>query len=269
MKGRLLCTAALALAFRAPSVPAGHSGEGVALLQLKAPRGDVAEKRGGRLGRLQTQLVQRAAKVGRARLEEATLDRALQGKTSGGGGAKSPTVVVKRESRESFEKASAALKSKAVAPPDAKPAEQAEEVDMKGLPVEQSSTFEGGPAKNAIDGNYANAWREGSCTHTNDRAGADPWWKVTLKKASVITSVRIGNRGEGHGDRLNGFSILVDGKPCAENVQIKDGEILDVPCLAKGQEVKVALPGEKKVMTLCEVAVNPKGPPPKVRGDGQ
>ena len=36
-------------------------------------------------------------------------------------------------------------------------------------------------------------------------------------------------------------------------MQIKDGEILDVPCLAKGQELKVVLPGKKKVLTLCEV----------------
>ena len=129
-------------------------------------------------------------------------------------------------------------------------------MDMAGATASQSSTWGDGSfqrASNAIDGNAANGWDQGSCTHTN--VETSPWWQVALPQAHAIVEIEITNRGDCCGERLNGFDVLVDGTKCASNVQIKQGETKTVPCTALGKVVRVSLPGRKTSLTICELRV--------------
>jgi azurin len=81
--------------------------------------------------------------------------------------------------------------------------------------AKQSSTYDGGDASHAIDGNTEGAFSAGGMSHTkeNDKS---PWWEVDLGGEHPIDSVVIWNRSEADGrfaSRLDGFRLLVlDGK---------------------------------------------------------
>ena len=58
----------------------------------------------------------------------------------------------------------------------------------------QSSTYPGGDASKAIDGNYSGWWTEGSITHTADSENNDtshPWWQLDLQGAKSISHLHI------------------------------------------------------------------------------
>ena len=89
----------------------------------------------------------------------------------------------------------------------------------KGATASQSTTFYGGDAARAVDGNTDGNFEAGSVTHTND--SADPWWEVDLGKTTTLDKVvlwnRVGNNLEG---RLGNFRLVVldEGrKPVWEN----------------------------------------------------
>lgn len=117
-----------------------------------------------------------------------------------------------------------------------------------------------GSAYNAIDGNHATRFRDGSCTHT--KATTDPWWSVDLLKVHVVTSVSITNRRDCCSDRLDGLQIHVGN---SSSKYRKVGEIpeagaaeritLNFTDAAEGRFVTVVLPGRGKILTLCEVEV--------------
>ena len=99
-------------------------------------------------------------------------------------------------------------------------------------------------------------YRSGSCTHTGPEDS--PWWRVTLAAPRTIVAVSVTNRGDCCGERLDGFSVLVDGVTCAAGVRIMSGGTKLVPCVATGREIQIMLPGrpgESRVLTLCEVGV--------------
>merc|ERR1740121_994324 len=125
--------------------------------------------------------------------------------------------------------------------------------DPKGKAATQSSTSCDGSATRAIDGNGDNWWSGGSCTHTG--GDINPWWQVDLGSPQHISGVRITNRGDCCGERLNGFNLLMDGKSCAQNVGIKTGENKTVPCAGSGQVLRVQVPRPNVVLTLCEFEV--------------
>ena len=120
-------------------------------------------------------------------------------------------------------------------------------------------------ATRAIDGNTDTNFGAKSCTVTGDTT-TNPWWQVALPKAHSIAAIEITNRGDCCGERLNGFNVLVDGRKCASNVQIKQGETKTVPCEATGKVVKVELPGRSRTLTICELRVVRHGEFPPFAG---
>lgn len=79
----------------------------------------------------------------------------------------------------------------------------------KRQPTSQSSDLAGKTADLTVDGNTDSIWGEPgySCTHTkNDKK---PWWQVDLQVETPIQSVKVWNRADCCGDRLNGFQIFI------------------------------------------------------------
>ena len=64
----------------------------------------------------------------------------------------------------------------------------------RGGVATQSSTYPGGDADKAIDGNYSGWWTDGSITHTADSentAEAHPWWQVELPESKPIAHLHV------------------------------------------------------------------------------
>ncbi|XP_048059454.1 uncharacterized protein LOC125276079, partial [Megalobrama amblycephala] len=121
----------------------------------------------------------------------------------------------------------------------------------------QSSTCQQGDAERAVDGN------RGSCSHTNSEF--NPWWRIDLGNVYSVHKVTITNRGDCCKKRLKGAQIRI-GNSLDNNGN--DNElaatlltVLDVtetfsfePVI--GRYVNIYLPGNDKVLTLCEVEVS-------------
>ncbi len=59
-------------------------------------------------------------------------------------------------------------------------------------------------ATRAIDGNLDQSWLGGSVTHTSgDEEDLNPWWELSLDEAQEVQHVRIFNRNDCCGSRLN------------------------------------------------------------------
>ncbi|XP_033958261.1 fucolectin-2-like [Pseudochaenichthys georgianus] len=134
-------------------------------------------------------------------------------------------------------------------------------VAMRGKAT-QSNRYEFGFASNAIDGNRGNKFLSGSCSQTDKES--NPWWRVDLLEPYVVTSVIISNRGDCCPERLVGAQIHIgnslDNNGAANPVV---GTISTIEALytltftdrAEGRYVTVRIPGEGKVLALCEVEV--------------
>jgi len=125
-------------------------------------------------------------------------------------------------------------------------------MNLAGKSTSQVSTGWSGPSSKAIDGNTANNYPSGSCTHTHKHQGA--WWKVNLGGNHAVQKVKVTNRGDCCGSRLNGFDVKVGSTVCASNVQISQGQTKEVPCSGTGSSVTVQL-RRNDYLTLCEVGV--------------
>ncbi|KAI4811418.1 hypothetical protein KUCAC02_014327 [Chaenocephalus aceratus] len=114
----------------------------------------------------------------------------------------------------------------------------------------------------AIDGNRDHHFHSGSCSHTD--AESDPWWRVDLLEPYVVTSVIISNRGDCCPERLLGGHIHI-GNSLDDNGASNPvvGTISSIEALytltftdrVEGRYVTVHIPGEGKVLALCEVEV--------------
>ena len=71
----------------------------------------------------------------------------------------------------------------------------------------QSSTAYGAPAARAADGNPTATFSDGSVSHTSDES--DPWWEIDLQEMKPIGMIRIWNRGDCCGERLQGAAVSV------------------------------------------------------------
>jgi lysophospholipase L1-like esterase/glucose/arabinose dehydrogenase/azurin len=83
-------------------------------------------------------------------------------------------------------------------------------IALKGR-AKQSSTYDGGEASRAIDGNTEGAFSAGGMSHTREN-DKNPWWEVDLGAEHPIDSVVIWNRTEDddkYASRLDGFRLLV------------------------------------------------------------
>ncbi|XP_034001795.1 fucolectin-4-like [Trematomus bernacchii] len=128
----------------------------------------------------------------------------------------------------------------------------------------QSNRYEHefGAASSAIDGNRDNHFNSGSCSHTD--AESNPWWRVDLLEPYIITSVTISNRGDCCSDRLQGAQVHI-GNSLVNNGAANPvvGTISRVEALTtmtfthrvEGRYVTVRIPGNGKILTLCEVEV--------------
>jgi hypothetical protein len=74
--------------------------------------------------------------------------------------------------------------------------------------VRQTTTAHGGSADRAIDGNTNGNYGSGSVTHTN--GGATNYWVVEWHKPVSIKMVRIHNRTDCCGHRLDGALLMLD-----------------------------------------------------------
>ncbi|KAK1799075.1 hypothetical protein P4O66_007341 [Electrophorus voltai] len=121
-----------------------------------------------------------------------------------------------------------------------------------------------GLAQHAIDGNRNPDLNKGSCSHTEQEK--DPWWRIDLLGKHFITSVSLTNRGDCCANRLNGTVIHVgnslksEGQKnavCAKVSSLCAGQTKTFFCrrLIEGRYVTIVVPGENRILTLCEVEV--------------
>lgn len=78
---------------------------------------------------------------------------------------------------------------------------------QKSASARQSSTHEKGEAKKAIDGNTEQDFTKGSVSHTSEQK--DPWFVVDLGGVKDISTIKLFNRGDCCGDRLNGAIVEI------------------------------------------------------------
>ncbi|MGC6457443.1 MAG: PVC-type heme-binding CxxCH protein [Akkermansiaceae bacterium] len=80
----------------------------------------------------------------------------------------------------------------------------------KGIP-KQINTFQHGSAGKAIDGGKSEIWAHAQMTHTADANGGvdTPWWEIDLRDGYDISAIRVYNRSESLGTRLDGFRVTL------------------------------------------------------------
>uniref|UniRef100_A0A667WKR1 F5/8 type C domain-containing protein n=1 Tax=Myripristis murdjan TaxID=586833 RepID=A0A667WKR1_9TELE len=133
----------------------------------------------------------------------------------------------------------------------------------RGGKVAQSSTSKNGVPEKAIDGNRANKWKQGSCTHTKE--DFKPWWRLDLLKTYKVSYVTVTNRADCRRKNINGAEIHIgnslddngNSNPrCALISSIPAGASKTFSCNGmKGRYVNIVIPGKKEQLSLCEVEV--------------
>lgn len=145
-------------------------------------------------------------------------------------------------------------------------------------PTFQSTTAYGAFSSRAVDRDA------GSCTHTgygyskSFENSKDPWWVVDLGARRKITRILITNRKDCCGDRLSDFEIRIgDAIPlgngrgnsatrnriCQSGLSVPEGITKEFRCPMVGRYIVIRIPGENKVLTLCDVKVYAEGNPKK------
>ena len=119
-------------------------------------------------------------------------------------------------------------------------------------PTSQSSdgwSSDGFGSAQAVDGNAATMQPPG-CTQTSTQD--DPWWQVDMQTSQDVSIVRVTNRGDCCGTRLDMFTIKVGDQECGANLVVPQGETGDFVCnppLA-GSTVRIELPGKNRMLTV-------------------
>uniref|UniRef100_A0A3B3ZRW1 Fucolectin tachylectin-4 pentraxin-1 domain-containing protein n=1 Tax=Periophthalmus magnuspinnatus TaxID=409849 RepID=A0A3B3ZRW1_9GOBI len=150
-------------------------------------------------------------------------------------------------------------------------------VAVKGQAV-QSSTLYPAAANRAIDGRRDTYYTESSCSHTQEETA--PWWRVDLGQIFVVSTIKVTNRGDCCPERLDGAQIHIgnslqnngnNNPRCATITHIPLGDTFSFTCESgkmTGRYVNLVLPGDKKILTLCEVEVDGYAVVLDVRGSG-
>ncbi|XP_065806983.1 uncharacterized protein [Labrus bergylta] len=123
----------------------------------------------------------------------------------------------------------------------------------------QSSLY----ANNVHAVNVINGDMTGLCSHTANQSS--PWWKLDLLAVHRVRAVTIFNRPDCCPKRLIGAEILIGNSPSTEVTQNpRCGTISSVEGTLthtfhcgdmEGRYVVVILPGQKRILSLCEVEV--------------
>ncbi|XP_043101309.1 fucolectin-like [Puntigrus tetrazona] len=127
----------------------------------------------------------------------------------------------------------------------------------------QSSTWDSlWSSSNAVDGSRT------TCSHTISQT--EPWWRVDLLNEYQVKSVAITNRDNCCPEQINGAEIRIgnslenngNNNPiCSVIAAIPAGQSYSFSCNGlEGRYVNLIIPGDMKILTLCEVEVFGKGP---------
>ncbi|RXN14166.1 hypothetical protein ROHU_001099 [Labeo rohita] len=126
----------------------------------------------------------------------------------------------------------------------------------------QSSTFMSWFAEKAIDSNRG-LQKNTSCSSTLNET--NPWWRLDLCDVYKISKVVITNRNDCCAERINGAEIHIgnslennsnDNPICAVIPAIPACESYNYSCGGmEGRYVNLIIPGDMKILTLCEVEV--------------
>ncbi|GMH33203.1 hypothetical protein BSKO_01037 [Bryopsis sp. KO-2023] len=155
--------------------------------------------------------------------------------------------------------------------PPPPPAAPVEVLVSRGQPTFQSTTAYRGDSSRAVDGNLDPRYKSRSCSHTGNGSNKrqektnNPWWVVDLGESKKVKRVKITNRRDCCSKRLSGFEIRVgdtrpggkgaDNQVCSSGLSLGKGETRDIVCEGTGRFVTVRIPGNQKILTLCEVEV--------------
>ncbi|XP_050970354.1 uncharacterized protein LOC127167959 [Labeo rohita] len=126
----------------------------------------------------------------------------------------------------------------------------------------QSSTFMSWFAEKAIDSNRG-LQKNTSCSSTLNET--NPWWRLDLRDVYKIRKVVVTNRNDCCPEQINGAEIRIgnslenngnDNPICAVIPAIPAGESYNYSCSGmEGRYVNLIIPGDMKILTLCEVEV--------------
>ncbi|CAH1264828.1 Hypp3069 [Branchiostoma lanceolatum] len=131
-----------------------------------------------------------------------------------------------------------------------------------GRPTYQSSVHGSGTPGRAVDGGRRTHWAHNSCTHTQTEN--NPWWYVDLGKTVTVDHVAILNRLDCCTDRITPLDVHVGqsrevtrNARCGGHHRFPIGQSeLTVNCNGRrGRYVGIRLPGNHRILTLCEVEV--------------
>jgi len=132
-------------------------------------------------------------------------------------------------------------------------------------PTTQSSNFDPTiyQSSQAVDGGDINDGQVGHLTCSWTQAETNPWWRVNLGQSVFVERVVITNRYDSTGSELSGFELrigsnssIMSNPKCGHLHSIAIGATTSISCNKRqGSVVSVNIPGDNKVLSICEVAV--------------
>ncbi|XP_058623263.1 fucolectin-like [Onychostoma macrolepis] len=130
----------------------------------------------------------------------------------------------------------------------------------------QSSTSADWFAEKAIDRGLQQLYT--GCSSTLNET--DPWWRLDLQDVYRVSKVVVTNRKDCCAEQINGAEIRIgnslekngiNNPICAVIPAIPAGESYSYSCDGmEGRYVNLIIPGDMKILTLCEVKVYGEGP---------
>jgi hypothetical protein len=120
---------------------------------------------------------------------------------------------------------------------------------LKGKTSQSSEGWSGGPSR-AVDGNAAQSYGSGTCTHTTN--SGKPWWKLDFGSSKTVVKVQVWNRSDCCASRLNGVQVKVGSSVCGTLTSSTSTQT--VTCNKKGSSLVMQMP-RSDYLTLCEVKV--------------
>ncbi|XP_067301120.1 uncharacterized protein [Pseudorasbora parva] len=138
----------------------------------------------------------------------------------------------------------------------------------KGGNVTQSSTYGSWIAGQAIDSKPGFTQPQLACSSTTNQT--DPWWRLDLRHIYRVSNVLVTNRNDCCPEHMNGAEIRIgnslenngnNNPVCAVISSIPAGVLSNYTCNdMEGRYVNLIIPGDSRILTLCEVEVYGEGP---------
>ena len=109
----------------------------------------------------------------------------------------------------------------------------------------------------AVDGKAAVHTKD--CIASPSSGAESPWLEIYLGNVELnITSISLHQQSNWGAERNDGLSVYVGDTQCASNAGPfkKLGEASRIPCIGKGNKVRIVNPGAGKTIRFCEVQIN-------------